>query len=42
MDLEERQGFAQEEFMVLDVKETMDQEEEVQEEVKEDFGLDNK
>ena len=41
MDLKERQGFAQEEFVVLDVRDMMEQGEEAQEEVKEDFGPDN-
>ena len=41
MDLKERQGFAQEEFVALDVREMMKLDEEAQEEVKEDFGPDN-
>ena len=43
MDLEERQGFMQEEFVALDVQETLEhRDEDEQEEGKEDFGLDNK
>ena len=43
MDLEERQGFAQEEFVALDVQETLERrDEDEQEEGKEDFGPDNK
>ena len=39
MDLEERQGFAQEEFVVLDVQEALEcGDEDEREEVKEDFG----
>jgi hypothetical protein len=41
MDLEERQGFAQAEFVALDVRETAERENEASEEVKEDFGPDN-
>src|SRR5277367_866509 len=41
MDLEERQGFAQEEFVALDVIETKEQEEIMATEQREDFGEDN-
>jgi len=42
MDLEERQGFAQEEFVALDVQETLNRENnDEREAVKEDFGLDD-
>jgi hypothetical protein len=42
MDLEERQGFTQEEFMALDVHETEECEQKEVEEKAEDFGPDNK
>ena len=41
MDLEEQQGFAQEEFVALDVSETKEREEIVTTELREDFGKDN-
>jgi hypothetical protein len=41
MDLEERQGFAQEEFVALDVREVEDRADEIVEGVNEDFGQDN-
>jgi hypothetical protein len=41
MDLEERQGFAQEEFVALDVRETEECEWEEDKEKAEDFGPDN-
>jgi len=41
MDLEERQGFAQEEFVALDVLETAERAEEDNERAPEDFGPDN-
>jgi Retrotransposon gag protein/Zinc knuckle len=41
MDLEERQGFAQEEFVALDVMETKEREDEATIEEQEDFGKDN-
>jgi hypothetical protein len=42
MDLKERQGFTQEEFMGLDICETEEHEREEVEEQAEDFGPDNK
>jgi hypothetical protein len=42
MDLKERQGFTQEEFMALDVHEIKECEQEGDEEKGEDFGPDNK
>jgi hypothetical protein len=42
MDLEERQGFTQEEFMALDVCKTKEHEWEEVKEKAEDFGPDNK
>jgi hypothetical protein len=42
LNLEERQGFAQEEFMALDVHETEEHKQEEVEEKAEDFGPDNK
>ena len=41
MDFEERQGFAQEEFVALDVMETKEREDDATIEVQEDFGKDN-
>lgn len=41
MDLEERQGFAQEESMALNMMEMAEWEDDTLKEVKEDFGLDN-
>jgi hypothetical protein len=41
MDLEERQGFTQEEFMALDVHKTKECEWEEDKEKAEDFGPDN-
>jgi hypothetical protein len=41
MDLEERQGFTQEEFKALDVHKTEEHEQEEDEEKAEDFGPDN-
>ena len=41
MDFEERQGFAQEEFVALDVIETVEQMNETLKEGEEDFGMDN-
>jgi hypothetical protein len=41
MDLKERQGFAQEEFVALDVCKTEEHEQEGDKEKAEDFGPDN-
>jgi hypothetical protein len=42
MDLEERQGFTQVEFVALNVMETEERADSTNKEVQEDFGLDNK
>jgi hypothetical protein len=42
MDSKERQGFAQEEFMALDIRETKECNRKEVEERAEDFGPDNK
>jgi hypothetical protein len=42
MDLKERQGFTQKEFMALDVRKNEEHEWEEDEEKAEDFGPDNK
>jgi hypothetical protein len=42
MDLEERQGFTQVEFVALNIMETEERADGTNEEVQEDFGPDNK
>ena len=41
MDFEERQGFAQEEFVALDVIEMVERKNKMSKEEEEDFGMDN-